>query len=77
MVVSSMAHSNGTINKDDINSEKSYSGLKAYSQSKLANVLFTRHLAKLLDGTGVVVNSLHPAVDTEIFRNVSKILRYF
>lgn len=45
-----MAHSWGTINLDDINSEKGYDKKKAYSQSKLANILFTRSLAKKLQG---------------------------
>lgn len=48
-----MAHSWGTINLDDINSEKGYDKKKAYSQSKLANVLFTRSLAKKLQGLGL------------------------
>lgn len=48
--VSSMAHSWGKINLEDINSEKGYNKNEAYSQSKLANVLFTRSLAKRLEG---------------------------
>ncbi|XP_002032781.2 retinol dehydrogenase 12 [Drosophila sechellia] len=68
--VSSLAHTHGSINTADLNSEKSYSRIGAYSQSKLANVLFTRELAKRLEGTGVTTNSLHPgAVDTELQRN--------
>ncbi|KAH8325218.1 hypothetical protein KR074_012218, partial [Drosophila pseudoananassae] len=68
--VSSLAHTQGSINVNDLNSEKSYSRINAYSQSKLANVLFTRELSKRLEGTGVTVNSLHPgAVDTELQRN--------
>lgn len=50
VTVSSMAHKWGTINLDDINSDKSYNESKAYSQSKLANVLFSRCLAKKLQG---------------------------
>lgn len=50
ITVSSMAHSWGSINLDDINSEKSYDKQKAYSQSKLANVLFSHSLAKRLEG---------------------------
>lgn len=45
-----MAHAWSSINLDDINSEKGYDKRKAYSQSKLANVLFTRSLAQRLEG---------------------------
>ncbi len=45
-----------------------HDGLRAYAQSKLANLLFTRELARRLEGTGVVVNALHPGfVATNIF----------
>nr|XP_046227549.1 retinol dehydrogenase 12-like isoform X2 [Scatophagus argus] len=72
VTVSSMAHSWGSINLEDINSEKRYDKWKAYSQSKLANVLFTRSLAKRLEGTGVTTYSLHPGiVKTELSRHMS------
>jgi len=58
--VSSEAQSNGHINFDDLQSEKRYTGLRAYSQSKLANIVFTYELAKRLQGTGVTVNAVHP-----------------
>src|ERR671921_935374 len=58
--VSSGDHSNGTIDFDDLQAEKGYKGAKAYSQSKLANVLFTYELARRLEGTGVTANCLHP-----------------
>ena len=41
--------------------EKNFSGRRAYAQSKLAQVMFTLDLAEELDGTGIVVGSLHPA----------------
>jgi NAD(P)-dependent dehydrogenase (short-subunit alcohol dehydrogenase family) len=58
--VSSVASQRGKIDFDDLQGEKSYSGPRAYSQSKLANILFTVALAKRLQGTGVTVNALHP-----------------
>jgi NAD(P)-dependent dehydrogenase (short-subunit alcohol dehydrogenase family) len=45
---------------DDLQNEKRYSGMQVYSQSKLANILFTNELARRLAGTGVTVNTLHP-----------------
>ena len=48
------------MNWDDLNWEKSYNPIKAYSQSKLANILFTKELAKRLEGSGVTAVSLHP-----------------
>uniref|UniRef100_A0A3Q2EE71 Retinol dehydrogenase 12, like n=1 Tax=Cyprinodon variegatus TaxID=28743 RepID=A0A3Q2EE71_CYPVA len=76
--VSSMAHSWGSINLEDINSEKSYNKNKAYAQSKLANVLFTRSLAKRLEGTGVTTYSLHPGVvRTDLWRHLSAPERFF
>uniref|UniRef100_A0A8C1G0L6 Retinol dehydrogenase 12, like n=1 Tax=Cyprinus carpio TaxID=7962 RepID=A0A8C1G0L6_CYPCA len=71
--VSSMAHQWGTINLEDINSEKNYDKQKAYSQSKLANILFTHSLAKRLEGTGVTAYALHPGVvQTELWRHLNK-----
>lgn len=70
--VSSEAHRFGKINRDDINLEKSYGKWSAYGQSKLANILFTRELAKRLDGTGVTTNSLHPgSVKTDLQRHIT------
>lgn len=48
------------IDWDDVEGKKSYSAWRAYSQSKLANVLFTRELARRLEGSGVTANCLHP-----------------
>ncbi len=58
--VSSEAQSSGKIAFDDLQAEKKYSQMQAYSQSKLANVLFTYELARRLQDTGVTANCLHP-----------------
>lgn len=67
--LSSLAHAKGVINFDDINSDKSFSSMKAYQQSKLANVLFTKELANRLEGKNVNVYAVHPGiVRTELGR---------
>lgn len=59
--VSSNAHYRGHINFDDLQSEKGFfNGLLTYSNSKLANVLFTYELARRLKVTTVTANCLHP-----------------
>jgi NAD(P)-dependent dehydrogenase (short-subunit alcohol dehydrogenase family) len=60
--LTSSAHYGTEMDFEDLQGEKKYSGYHAYSQSKLANVLFTYQLAKLLEGTGVTANCLHPGV---------------
>jgi retinol dehydrogenase 14 len=76
--VSSGDHSNGTIDFDDLQGEKGYKGAKAYSQSKLANVLFTYELARRLEGTGVSANCLHPGagIRTNFGSGVSGVLGF-
>ena len=65
--VASGAHKVGNIHFEDINLEKGYNVIKAYSQSKLANVLFTRELARRLRDREITVNCCHPgAVATNI-----------
>ena len=62
VVVGSEAHRQGRIDFDDLQSERSYHRLRAYRQSKLANLLFTRELSRRLQGSGVTVNAVHPGV---------------
>ena len=62
VTVSSGAHAQGRIDFDDLQAERSYSGSRAYSQSKLANVMFTYELARRLEDSGVTANVLHPGV---------------
>jgi NAD(P)-dependent dehydrogenase (short-subunit alcohol dehydrogenase family) len=55
---------------------RSLTGTAEYGVSKLANILFSAHLAKLLAGTGVSTYALHPGVvDTEVWREVPRWLR--
>src|SRR6185295_11192595 len=52
----------------DLGFEQNYSTMRAYTRSKLANVLFANELARRLAGTGVTSNSLHPgSVATNIW----------
>lgn len=67
VTVSSGAQAMGRMNFADLQAEFSYSGQRAYNQSKLANVLFTYALAARLAGTGVTANALHPGVVATAF----------
>lgn len=71
VTVSSRAHrmARAALDFDDLQSELAYSAMRAYARSKLANILFTRELARRLDGTGVTANCLHPgSVATDLGR---------
>jgi NAD(P)-dependent dehydrogenase (short-subunit alcohol dehydrogenase family) len=65
VTVSSNAQAMGRIDFDD--REQSYSGARAYNQSKLANVLFTYELARRLEATSVTANALHPGMVSTSF----------
>jgi NAD(P)-dependent dehydrogenase (short-subunit alcohol dehydrogenase family) len=61
--VSSRAHASGQLDFDDLQFEtRPYRAMKAYGTSKLANILFTRELARRLEGTGTTANCVHPGV---------------
>jgi NAD(P)-dependent dehydrogenase (short-subunit alcohol dehydrogenase family) len=75
--VTSGLHS-GTIHFDDLESKKSFSGMKVYAHSKLALILFTRLLAKKLEGTGVTVNCVNPGMTkTELGRDAGVFSKMF
>jgi retinol dehydrogenase-14 len=62
VTVSSNAHAQGRIDFGDLQGERSWSGARAYSQSKLANVMFTYELARRLPASLVTANALHPGM---------------
>ncbi|XP_049694775.2 retinol dehydrogenase 11-like [Helicoverpa armigera] len=73
--VSSMAHSGGKVELDNLNLEKetteTFSKHQVYQNTKLFNILMTVELARRLEETGVTANSLHPGiVATDIIYNV-------
>jgi NAD(P)-dependent dehydrogenase (short-subunit alcohol dehydrogenase family) len=68
-------HTYGHIDLSNLQLEGNYGSFRAYANSKLANILFTRALARRVAGTGVTVNCLHPgAVATALFRRLPRIL---
>jgi NAD(P)-dependent dehydrogenase (short-subunit alcohol dehydrogenase family) len=60
----SRAHRGQSLDLDDLQLAKGYSITRAYGRSKLANILFTRELARRLAGTGVTANCIHPGLVT-------------
>ncbi|MCF8230918.1 MAG: SDR family oxidoreductase [Bacteroidales bacterium] len=67
--IASMVHSNN-INLDDLQLKQNYSGLEAYSATKLYNILFTFKMARLLVGSTITCNCFHPGViNTKLLRN--------
>lgn len=77
IVVSSMGFRIGVIRRDNLNSDLFFPGiLYAYCNSKLANILFTRELSKILKNSGVTVNSLDPGFAmSAISRNLATSIR--
>jgi NAD(P)-dependent dehydrogenase (short-subunit alcohol dehydrogenase family) len=69
VTVSSGMHRRGRIDFDDLQAPRRHDGWRAYSQSKLANLLFTYELARRLEGSGVTANAVLPGfVATRIAR---------
>jgi NAD(P)-dependent dehydrogenase (short-subunit alcohol dehydrogenase family) len=69
--VASDASRSGTFNPDNLQLQKSYSTMKAYGNSKLFNIMFTRQLAKELEEKDVTTYSLHPGVVNTNFASES------
>ena len=72
---SSAAHQGMSLDFSDLQSAKGYNGLRVYGRSKLANILFTRELARRLAGTEVTANCLHPGVVATRFGDFERRLR--
>lgn len=76
VVVASEAHRRATLDFDDLMNERVSGLLPAYSRSKLANILFTRALARRLSGTQVTANCLHPGlVNSHLFHDSPALVR--
>jgi WW domain-containing oxidoreductase len=81
VIVSSDAHHRAPTAGVDLNNlsgEHGYSPMRAYGQSNVARILFTRALARRLSGAGITVNSLHPGVigATHLFRHLNPLLQW-
>jgi NAD(P)-dependent dehydrogenase (short-subunit alcohol dehydrogenase family) len=67
-----------SIDFDNLNGEKHYRQMKAYSMSKLALISFSYEFARRFDGNGVTINTLHPGyIRTKMIRNFRKWVKYF
>ena len=62
VTTASDAHQSGLLDLDDLQSENSFRAMRTYGTTKLENILFTRELARRLEGSGVTANCLHPGV---------------
>ncbi|XP_044265895.1 retinol dehydrogenase 12 [Tribolium madens] len=60
--LSAVAHLRGKIDLDDLNSEKRFVEIEAFSQSKLALTMFTKHMASLLKHTNITFNAVNPGL---------------
>ena len=64
------------IDFQNLSGERGYSPVGAYGQSKLANVLFVKELAKRLSGTGKTANAVHPGViKTNLSRSIPRVMQ--
>jgi retinol dehydrogenase-14 len=78
ITVSSEAQRWGTMDFEDMQSTRKYTGFPVYGVTKLANIMFTYELAERLNGTGVAVNCLHPgSVGTNFGQNNKGVMALF
>jgi len=81
VMLSSSAHSMappGGIDFDNLDGKKGYSPWKAYGQSKMANLLFTKELSRRLERTGKTANAVHPGViRTNLGRHMNPVANFF
>ncbi len=76
ITLSSGTHRRGRIDLDDIQAERGYRGMRRYSATKLMNILFTRGLARRLEGTGVTANAMTPGfIHSGLSRDFSALSR--
>jgi NAD(P)-dependent dehydrogenase (short-subunit alcohol dehydrogenase family) len=74
ITTASDAHIGAHIPFDDLNAERSYRGFRRYKESKLANILFTKELARRLVGTGTAAYCFHPGLVATGFNRNNGIL---
>lgn len=78
VTVSSDAHHGAAIPFDNLNGEHGYSGWSVYGWTKLANILFTRELARRTEGLGITATCLHPGVVATGFgRTAPLVIKWF
>ncbi|NNH69187.1 SDR family NAD(P)-dependent oxidoreductase [Nocardia uniformis] len=76
LFTSSVMHFGAHLDFDDLSLRRGYSPQRAYSASKLANILYVRDLGRRLEGTGVTANAFHPgAVATNIWDSAPWLVR--
>jgi NAD(P)-dependent dehydrogenase (short-subunit alcohol dehydrogenase family) len=72
----SVAHTAGRLDFDDMAMSRNFSTFAAYGRAKLCNILWTRELARRLEGTGVTANCFHPGgVNTGFGDNMNGVIK--
>lgn len=77
VTTTSGTHVRGRVDLTDLQCERGYRPMRRYASTKLMNLLFTRSLARRLEGTGVRANALSPGfVDTRLSRDYGPVMRW-